>query len=471
MSQINLLGFLCEAFGQNKKIYKDIDLIYQKRKYEFYRLAKEHELYNHQLITEGSLLQEEYSKKILGILLYQYNEPDDEEIVYDIDRLVKKGWPYVYSFLSHSEVSLSEFMKRFAKKSGSIKNLTDDDINASLTILLVMSLSIGKTVVQDDFYNTVMQTYFDRLEHYKSDNRINIKHISTDDKKNIKRIKDIIFKKVGTIKDYMTLLECLAGTKLNESIELLFDYENLTSSIFNFVEFNDKDVDEIIFLYYIFNKDLDKIDSDDAVKFYLYSMYIKYLIKCYKQVKVHYFKNNKETQFAELEIKDKEITKLKAKLQQKEVSEIDLINKVDELTKKIDKLTVELETERLKNNELNSLREFMFCLDAEIEYKEIDIEYERLKGIKAAILGGHERWQAKMKQTLPECIFIHTDMLNFDLNILNNVNDIFIYVNYLNHAMYYKVMDYIKGKNKNIYYLNQQNEKFVLMEIQKRIIK
>lgn len=158
-------------------------------------------------------------------------------------------------------------------------------------------------------------------------------------------------------------------------------------------------------------------------------------------------------------------------MQQKEVSEIDLINKVDELTKKIDKLTVELETERLKNNELNSLREFMFCLDAEIEYKEIDIEYERLKGIKAAILGGHERWQAKMKQTLPECIFIHTDMLNFDLNILNNVNDIFIYVNYLNHAMYYKVMDYIKGKNKNIYYLNQQNEKFVLMEIQKRIIK
>jgi len=249
-------------------------------------------------------------------------------------------------------------------------------------------------------------------------------------------------------------------------MSFLFDYENLSSSIFYCVEFTSKDVDEIIFLYYTYHKDLDKIDVDDAVKFYLYSLYIKYLIKCYKQVKAHYFENNKEIQYAELEAKEKEVIKL----EQKEATETNLKNRINELTKKVERMSFELENEAIKNNELNSLREFVFQLDSQVSYKETDIDYSRLKRLNAVIVGGHERWQAKMKESLPKCTFIHADMINFDINILNSVNDVFFYVNYLNHPIYYKVINYIRGKNKNIHYLNQQNEKLILMEMQKVLL-
>lgn len=469
MYKINLIGFLCEACGQNQKIYTDIDIIYKKKKYEFYKLAKEDDLYNHPLIIEGSLIQEEYSKKMLGILLYLYVTPNDTEIADDFINMVKKGWAYAFTFLSLPKISLSTFREKFIKKNGGLEYITDDDMNANLVILLVMTLITGKTVIQDDFYHHVIQCFSERLGHYKSDMRINITNISHEDKKNITAIKSMIYKKVGKITDFMTLLECLSGNKLNEQISFLFDYENLSSSIFDCVDFTTKDVDEIIFLYYMFHKDLDKIDIDDAVKFYLYSMYIKYLIKCYNQVKTHYFANNKEIQFAELEAKEKEIIKLSSQLKQTEVSEINLTNKVNELTKKIERMTAEIEHEKLKNNELNSLREFVFRLDSHVEYNETDIDFSCLKNLNAVIVGGHERWQAKMKEVLPKCSFIHTDMTNFDLSILESTNDIFFYVNYLNHPIYNKVTDYARGKSKKIHYLNQQNKKLVLMEIQKAI--
>ena len=53
---------MCEALGYNKAIYGEIDDIYKKKRYEFYKLARENNLYNHQMITEGGLLQEEYCK-------------------------------------------------------------------------------------------------------------------------------------------------------------------------------------------------------------------------------------------------------------------------------------------------------------------------------------------------------------------------------------------------------------------------
>lgn len=470
MSQVSTIGFICEAFGQNQKIYKDIDLVYQKRKHEFFKLAKADELYNHPIITGGSLLQEEYSKKMLGIILYQHINADSEDIIRDIDNLVKKGWPYVYTFLNFSEISMDKFLKRYSKKKGGLEDLTDDEINANLIILLSIASSKGKTVIRDDFFDYFKQYLYERLEHYKPENRIEIEKIPLEDKKNIEKLKLMIFKKVGKIIDCTTFLEYLIDDKLCRDIDLLFEYEYISQSIFNSVKFTSKDVDEIILLYYANHRDIDKIDIDDAIRFYLYSMYIRYMIKCYKQVKTHYFENNMETQLVELEAKEKEIVHLTSKLEQKEKNEINLLNEINELTKKVDKMTIEIEAEKFKDNELNSLREFMFSLDSKIEYEGIDINFEKLEKVKAVILGGHEHWQATMKKYLPGCIFIHTDMINYDLNVLNKINDIFIYANYLNHEIYYKTMEYIRNKNKSVHYLNHQNEKIVLMEIQKKMM-
>lgn len=54
--------------------------------------------------------------------------------------------------------------------------------------------------------------------------------------------------------------------------------------------------------------------------------------------------------------------------------------------------------------------------------------------------------------------FIRHDNLNFDTKIFDNINTVFIYVNFLTHTMYYKVISAIEGKDIKVVYLNQQNE-------------
>lgn len=108
----------------------------------------------------------------------------------------------------------------------------------------------------------------------------------------------------------------------------------------------------------------------------------------------------------------------------------------------------------------------MFGLDAQIEYIKIDIDYSTLKNVKAVIIGGHERWQAKMKDLLPNFIFIHIDMVNFDVSMFDSVEFIFIYTNYLTHSIYYKAMDYVRGSDIKVHYLKQQNIDLVLKDIQ-----
>ena len=200
--------------------------------------------------------------------------------------------------------------------------------------MLVLAISAGKNLIQDDFYITVIESLFARLDHYRSEKRISINNISSEDREAIDKIKSKIFQKIGKITNYMELLKYFSNNQINESIALLFDYENITPSIFNGIKFTNRDIDEIVFLYYVFHKDLEKIDIDDMVKFYLHSLYNKYLIKCYKQVKTHYFKNNKETQFAYLEEKDKEIKELASSLKQKETENLKLMDEIALLSKK-----------------------------------------------------------------------------------------------------------------------------------------
>lgn len=108
--ELNLIPFVVEALGTNKTIYKDIDNLYQKHKYEFYKAAKEHELYTHQIVTEGSLLQEEYCKKALGILTVA-SQIEDEGVYQELMKIMQKGFRWTYSYVQNRlSVSGNEYL-------------------------------------------------------------------------------------------------------------------------------------------------------------------------------------------------------------------------------------------------------------------------------------------------------------------------------------------------------------------------
>ncbi len=54
---LDLIPFICEAFGSNVSIHKDIEKVYEKNKTKYYELAKKSEWYNHEIITYHSIFK------------------------------------------------------------------------------------------------------------------------------------------------------------------------------------------------------------------------------------------------------------------------------------------------------------------------------------------------------------------------------------------------------------------------------
>lgn len=483
--ELNLLPFLVEALGSNSKIYKDIDKLYKTNKYKFYKSAKEHELYNHHIIKEGSLAEEEYCKKILGIII----EAVEDEIIYnEVQDLIKKGFKYAWSYLqNNSKIDLGEFANAFTRKHKGFKDKYNNSIESYIVIVLFVALNNQLELVQGDFFNEFLGNLKERWKHYDSADRsrIALDKISKEDKETIKHLKQEIYNKFGAIRNFDDILNGQFESKNIDQSAFLFDFEDISSiSIFKDIKFTNKDIEEILYLYVIANENLkenqdkglytiinlidDKI-VEDAARFLISKMYTKYMIKAYKEVKQTYFKNNKETMFIELEGLETSLDSMTAKFILEKHKHETLLEEYTLIEKENIRLAAELEEEKRNREELNSLREFIFNLDKEEDYIEEEPNLEELKDYKAVIVGGHEKWQQRMKELLPNFIFIHPDNLNFDTKLLDKVSIVFIYTNYLNHSIYYKVMNYISGKGTRVSYLNQQNENLILKNIYEKM--
>lgn len=131
-------------------------------------------------------------------------------------------------------------------------------------------------------------------------------------------------------------------------------------------------------------------------------------------------------------------------------SELELLQK-DKL-----RLENEIKAQLTSKEELVQLRNFMFNQQQEQEEKVLIDESINLKNIKAIIFGGHPNWILKMKEKLTNFEFISADTINFNVNILNSYEYVFINTNFIGHAMYYKIIENLNEDNK-LRYINNIN--------------
>lgn len=452
---LNLLPFLCEAFSTNNKIYKYIDDLYKENKFEYYKLAKSHELYNHPIASEGSLLQEEYFKKSLGILIKLQQE---SELINSVIPIIKSGWNYVYNYINtHTIINLEAFTKNFVHKNKGLNNITDDEMNSNVIMLFFLSQYLEKELEESELFTNFIKSLLYRMEHYKGKDRVNYAKISKEDLKLIRLI-ILSLKKIGISKYLNNTLKDEDLHRYLNCLDLVFDYESISLvSIVNDVKFTDKDLEEIIYLYLLYKnniKTIEDVNINEISKFVIDLLHIRYFSKAYKIVKQHYFQNNKETMFIDIEEKELELKEVKKeRLLLQDTKEI-LLNTTLEQEKEINRLKEELKKATEDKKELTKLREFIFNFDnLETPLLANSNNYDNLKNLSAIIIGGHPNWQQKMKSYLQNCKFISPENLSFDTSILNNVDIVFIYTNYLNHAMYYKIMAEIREKNIRLEYL------------------
>lgn len=477
--EVNLLPFVCEAFSVNTKIYSLIDKLYKKDTIKFYNAAKQSEWYIHPIAMEGSLEQEEYFKKMLGILLNAEGYEDE------IDNILKKGWHYAYNYIKNNDVIVIEkFLSALIKKYNGFENITDDEMNSN--ILAIIFLSDEKIDKGSKAFIDYMESLEFRLKHYNSDcmERVNFNNISQDDLKRVRSLKSQLVLSYGNFKIMNGRINSEELKKYTSMVDCLFDYEDISLiSICDYIKFTDRDIEEILYLWVMGNYDITK-PLEDAAKFLITMIRLKNFSKAYMAAKKYHFDHNQENIYIELDMVEQENRKLQTSLSIEKRKVDELTEKIDALKKEKNKALLERISELEKENknlkaqlqeqsenkiELNSLREFIFDLDNNIDDNIVlqDKDYEDLKSIKALIIGGTSKWQQRMKNLLPNFNFIAPDALNFDLSVLDNVDYIFIYINYLSHAMYYKVMSSVKSQK--IFYIQSTNEELVLSQIKKYI--
>lgn len=474
-----MLPYIAEAFAVNTGIRRDIDRIYKKNVPFFHKKAKTSSEYNHPAIAEGSILRLEYGRKMLGILCAGTTDPG---ISKEILALTQKGWPAIYKAVVESNGRIDIY--KTIEKSHKIQNfitLPDDKINAAAYIITFLCLVFGKKMTEES-ERLVIEITRKRDEFYdiSTGSRFCRKNFSREIERKIKILKDRIYQEKYEIKNFRDInpakdeeLDSLA-----QGLAYLYDAENLSApALFDEIKFTVKDIEEILGSYYITHKNL---NAGEAAKYLTAAMHIKYLLKSYNDLKAYYLKNNKETQFIEIETYRTENEKLRneiTKLQQmifQQKKDIDKLNKkIDEEYKRAreefiakikeqEKTIKELEKQNAElmqdKNELETLRKSLFSAQPD-EIPDIpDGEiHKTINRPEIVIVGGHPSWQQRIKKHLSDITIIETDNQNYDFDIKQKIKLIVFNTAYLNHGIYYKFINFARKNNIKVCYITNQN--------------
>lgn len=133
--------------------------------------------------------------------------------------------------------------------------------------------------------------------------------------------------------------------------------------------------------------------------------------------------------------------------------------------KEIEKLKEELEKARIKNKEVDRLREVVFEFEMpDLPDSKISLA-ELIKGKKIIVVGGHINWRNKMKATYPSLEILDGHLANIDISLFDNADLVLFNTSNMSHKVYYKLIDGFRfnqikfdylGRAKNIELLEKE---------------
>jgi hypothetical protein len=474
---------IANGIAYYRNIEKDIDELYESRKYEFYKMAKESPVYNHFAITQLNLHEEIYTKKMLGVLLLA---EEDNDIQQQVMQTIKKANKRMFA-----GIKSNGYM-------GYMAEIITDNFDFSLIhsgtfvgIYLLLTIK-GKDIINErekQLIKGVLEEYREKQIIGNSESMlIDIEKGIQDNKQFLKILKERITEDKGSYLDYhdVTLSTNENIKKTDSIVALLFELENLSSSnIMGQVKLTDNDIQQILMSYKILYNDKNLERSTNVL---IYGIIIKSLIKAYKNVKDIYFKNNKETLFLDLEYLEGKLKKSEEKEKLLEEKLKILANENDKLKNNLDRQIKNVEknfnnetisirkelcdykgkydTELKNRNELNELRELMFLIRKEYIPEKLEVNINDLtKHKKIAVIGGSNEWKMRITEKYSNITGIDGFNEGFDQNILSTIDFVFFYTGYMNHGTYYKAINFMRNKEIPFGYIGKTNIDLVEREM------
>ncbi|EGT4169758.1 TPA: hypothetical protein KO286_001048 [Clostridioides difficile] len=471
---LNLIPFLAEALSINKKCYSIIDKYYSKNKLKYMDLAKKSIFYNSKIASEGSIIQEYYFKRALGILSSQENGT--------IFEIYKFGYRVAYNYVNSIQIfKSSNFLKKLLSK---VNNFSDDELNGNMLVAISLCGALEKEIDNSDIvYKKMIDGLLLRNDSYSRE-VLSIDNLDKKYKKILSKIElklKSLYLKEYIPSSYVLNIDATKGYKGNnltflEKQILGLDYiSNLEGiSIISIVGkdiFKSKQIQELILAYLKVQdniEDENNINYEDLFRFIIPAIDLRYWAREYKKAKQFFFNNFDEELKEVMKEKENEIKELKKEnlLLQDENKNLKL--ELELLQKDKFRLENEIKEQLTSKEELVQLRNFMFSKQQEQSENVSTDESIDLKNKKAIVFGGHPNWILKMKDKLINFEFISAETINFDVNKLNSYEYVFINTNFIGHAMYYKIIENINRDNK-LRYINNVNVDRAIEDIKNSI--
>lgn len=463
----DLILFVAESLASNKKAYKYIDNIYNKKKEKYFTLIQMNPEWNKlKIIKDGSFEQEWYFIKALAILKLQEDKVDIDSI-FD---MLKKVFKPAYNFIiSKKKLVFSDLCVYLTTKHS---NLTDDEFNGNLIASMILSLNLGiEYDIEDEHLTVFVNTLQLRLHRYDNPMKLSSKDLEKDEKKRLQNIylklKDKYLKRISPCPHVVPPNKQDGAVYKNElfddidkflvPFEYILDNEEIgfLGTVSN-IKLKDQDIKDIILTYLYVNKidNENEVDYKELYKYVVNGINFTYILREYKRTR-EVLMSTMNMEIKEiLESKSAENRELKKTNLQLQDENEKLKRELELLQKKNGILKEDLDSLETSKKELIELRNYIFNMS---ESDEVHNKFNiaDIKDINAVVFGGHPQWITKMKNHV-NWQFISTEALNFDVNILNKAEYVFINTSYISHGMYYKVIENIRENNK-LKYINNTN--------------
>ncbi|HBG4827184.1 TPA: hypothetical protein KQF10_001765 [Clostridioides difficile] len=473
--ELNLIPFLAEALSINSKCYSFIDKYYNKDKLKYMNLAKKSIFYNSKIASEGSIIQEYYFKRALGILSSQENRT--------IFEIYKFGYRIAYNYVNSIQIfKASNFLKKLLSK---VNDFSDDELNGNMLVAISLCGALEKEIDSSDIvYKKMIDGLLLRNDSYSRE-VLSIDNLDKKYKKILSKIElklKSLYLKEYIPSSYVLNIDATKGYKGNNltflekqilGLDYISNLEGITLiSIVGKDIFKSKQIQELILAYCNLQdniEDENSINYEDLFRFIIPAIDLRYWAREYKKAK-HFFFNNFDEELKEvMKEKEIEINELKKNnlLLQDENEKLKL--ELELLQKDKIRLECEIKEQCTSKEELVQLRNFMFNQQQQEQEEKVLIDESiNLKNIKAIIFGGHPNWILKMKEKLTNFEFIPANTINFNVSILDSYEYVFINTSFIGHAMYYKIIENLNADNK-LRYINNVNVDRAIEDIKNSI--
>lgn len=472
-----ILANVSVAMVKNDTIKKNINKLYLLDKLKYHEASSNSTCSNHIIITQGTIAQEIDCRKALGILLVSEK---DYNLRNTIVNLLRKTYPMIYNAVKKHDKR--ELTKKYLKLD-TVNRKIESRLDAA--VYFYFGIYRSNELIDQDFFISIINDmkYFEFCDPIT---RVIPKELDSH-KSDLQEIKSLLKREYGKINNYSDILN-----NKNDSIssygEILENLFIINKFDINHLFYNSSflNIDEILLSYIKSNNK--NLDLKVIIQSLINGIFIKSLINEYKKARNLYFENHDDSLLFKIESLEKRLLEVETEnknllanlnsLKEEKESFQKILNtqknglnkkhkfEVLALESRIKELENQLKLERSYRNELNELREYVFKINSQYiptaEKKTLDYFIARKKFI---IIGGTREWRRKFREKYPELRTLTGFNSSFDSNILASYDFVFFYTGFMDHATYYKAINFIRAHNIKFGYIGKTNIELVEDEL------